>query len=203
MDYWCLTYISFILAITNLGCENERAIAQKPYYSFESTIERIANDSVYLESGESVHINGINSGNSSLLFIIQHAETDTIGLDPGLSSAGDRRAQRLGVLLENSSVAHYYTTHFRRTYLTLLPLIEKRPGEISRYEPDDQKLFVDQLLFKKGKSALVVGHEDTLPELLDLIWDGKVVPLAGEEYGNFIIAETVENGAITLYKFKY
>ena len=198
-----MTYISFLLVFTNLGCQNEQAIAQKSYYSFESPISDIRGDSIYLENGEQVGIAGLNSGRKSFLILINHVETDTIGLDPGLSGAGERRAQKLGTLLQKTSVSHYYTTHFRRTYLSLLPLIERRPGEITRYEPDDQKLFADQLLLKKEQTSLVVGHDDTLPELLDLIWEGKEVPLSSNEYDNFIVAETDITGAISLYKFKY
>ena len=203
MDYWCLTYISFILVFANLSCQNEQALAQRPYHSFESPISSIENDSIYLEDGEKIGLEGLNSGKKSLLIIIKHVETDTIGLDPGLSRSGERRAQKLGSLLQNTSVNHYYTTHFRRTYLTLLPLREKRPGDISRYEPEDQKLFADQLLAKKGQTSLVVGHEDTLPELLDLIWEGKEVHMSSSEYDDFIIAETGANGIVSLYKFKY
>ena len=57
---------------------------------------------------------------------------------------------------------------------------------------------------RKGQKVLVVGHSDSVPELLNL-FKGEAVysNIADDEYGDFYIATVKEMGKASIAKFDY
>src|SRR4051812_14663267 len=59
------------------------------------------------------------------LFLVRHAEKASDGgNDPGLSAAGQQRAQALARMLKDAGIAAIFTTEFKRTQATAAPLAE-------------------------------------------------------------------------------
>ena len=166
-------------------------------------IIKIKDDEMIMKSGEEVSLKGLTSGGRHILIFTRHAEKDTIGLDPGLSRVGNKRAEFIRDLLEDVPVKKVYTTHYRRTYLTAVPLLESKNAQVLRYEPGDQNLFADQLMENKAEVALIVGHSNSIPRLLNLMCEEQVEGISEEDYDNLFIAVLSDKEVSQLYKLKY
>jgi phosphohistidine phosphatase SixA len=213
-DFWWLSdfgkvailpvlFIGLISSCVSDGSESERDAEAEAAPVIEGYIEKILEDTVFLDNEDKVVIRGLSTGGKHILIFTRHAEKDTMGLDPGLSAIGNKRAEKLNALLANVSIDRVYTTHYRRTYLTAVPLLQQKKAEIVRYEPGDQILFAEQLKNNQSEVALIVGHSNSIPELLSFLWDGPVDEISEQEYDYLFIASISDHEVIALYKFKY
>lgn len=131
---------------------------------------------------------------TTTIIFVRHAEKElNVGDDPGLSEAGRRRVAELTRQLLDADVVAgvdaIYTTPFRRSRETALPLAAELNLEINTYDAADKETVLETILKKhKGKIILVVGHSDTLPELIANLGASKKVPPIDEmEYDNIYI----------------
>jgi hypothetical protein len=55
-----------------------------------------------------------------------------------------------------------------------------------------------------GKNVLVVGHTDTVPELIGLLGDASSIAIAANEFDNlFVLTHSSSAGATSTVRFKY
>lgn len=100
------------------------------------------------------------------LILVRHAEKDLAGdaRDPGLSEAGQARAERLAHLLSSAAVTHLYATEFRRTQATLEPLAQASGKKIEVFPGAKTKDLCAALDALPGGAVVVVaGHSNTIP----------------------------------------
>lgn len=110
----------------------------------------------------------VNSHNSGTIFLIRHAEKQTSGRDPELSPQGKIRAQQLARVLSDAQLDKVYSTDFKRTRHTALPVAELYQKNVELY--DYRKLTqLAETLKHSGGRYLVVGHSNTTPELVKLL----------------------------------
>ena len=104
---------------------------------------------------------------TNYIYVVRHAEKAVSPpSDPPLTAAGQQRAADLANLLKEKNIAFIYSTNTTRTLKTSTPLSDSIKKTIQLYAPDTTGLFVSQL--KKLKAnVLVVGHSNTVLELLD------------------------------------
>jgi broad specificity phosphatase PhoE len=123
---------------------------------------------------------------------LRHAETiDNTTFDPGLNDEGKERAAELVRILENVQVSHIYTTPLKRARETAVPLANKKNIIISEYSPDTQRdvLTARILAENPGKVAVVIGHSNTIPALLQHMSKNTFgTPIPEFEYNNLFIA---------------
>jgi len=143
-----------------------------------------------------------------LVILIRHAErADGSGMpppasnDPSLSAAGRARADKLATMLAESEVKGIFTTEFKRTQETAAPLATKlkiTPQAIP--STTASAAIVDKIRAAHPKDVvLVVGHSNTVPELIKL-FGGPAVTIADTEFDNiFIIAPGT--GAFTRFRY--
>jgi len=131
---------------------------------------------------------------TTTIIFVRHAEMElNVGEDPGLSDAGRRRVSELTRQLVDADVVAgidaIYSTPFRRTQETAQPLAEALDLPINSYDAADRETVLKTILKEhKGKIILVVGHSDTLPELIANLGASKNVPPIDEmEYDNIYI----------------
>jgi broad specificity phosphatase PhoE len=121
------------------------------------------------------------------IILVRHAERLDDSADSPLSAEGVRRAELLARMLDSVGVTAIYTTHFQRTVKTAEPLAKRLGLEITR---DDQP--AAELMRKirerhpKG-TVLVVGHSNTLPDLLTALGSKTPVEIAAGDYDNLFI----------------
>ena len=109
---------------------------------------------------------------------VRHAEKgQTDSRDPGLTEAGEERAQELARMLSKSGVTHVFSTPYRRTQATVAPLAKLMELEVTEYSPRDMAAFAKKLTqLPSGSVALVAGHSNTTPGLV-LAMGGEVTEL--------------------------
>jgi len=131
---------------------------------------------------------------TTTIIFVRHAERElNVGEDPGLSDAGRRRVSELTRQLVDADVVAgidaIYSTPFRRTQETAQPLADALDLPIKSYDAADRETVLNTILKEhKGKIILVIGHSDTLPELIaNLGASKKVPPIEEMEYDNIYI----------------
>lgn len=102
-----------------------------------------------------------------VIYLTRHAEKTT-GPDPALSERGELRARNIATMLRRAGIAHIFATPFRRTRQTAHALAARMAVTVESYDPALQQAFAHKLLALDG-NALVVGHTDTLPDLIRLL----------------------------------
>jgi broad specificity phosphatase PhoE len=131
---------------------------------------------------------------TTTIIFVRHAEKALQeGDDPSLSAAGRVRVAELTRQLVDADVVAgvdaIYATPFKRTQETARPLAQALGIPITTYDASDRETVLDDILSAhKGKIVLVVGHSNTLPELIANLGASKKVPeIAENEYDNIYI----------------
>ena len=142
------------------------------------------------------------------LFIVRHAERADAGMmaasdaDPDLSTAGRARAESLATVLKDAGIARIYVTQFKRTRQTAEPLAAAMGITPAAVRADDTGALVAQLKDGKG-NALIVGHSNTVPEILKALGVAGQVTIGDAEHDNlFVVVAAGETPAIVRLRYR-
>jgi len=147
-----------------------------------------------------------------VIFVVRHAEraatddpnagTRMMADDPPLAPAGKARAARLATMLAPAGIQEIYTTEFQRTRQTAAPLADKLKIKPVMAPAKDPAPLITQL--RKGKgNVLVVGHSNTIPDLLRKLGVKEDVRIGDDQYDDvFLVIPRVGKPA-TLIRLKY
>ncbi|HEY0728141.1 MAG TPA: phosphoglycerate mutase family protein [Pyrinomonadaceae bacterium] len=150
------------------------------------------------------------------VFLIRHAErADEPRQDPPLTEKGVARAEALARLLSNAGVKAIYTSQFARTKLTAEPLAKQlgvtptalslkiSPSNPRAIADESTKETVDKILSHAGGSVLVVGHSNSIPDVIKML-GGDVVPTIDEKkFDDFFVVTVYANGKAQVTHLKY
>ena len=150
------------------------------------------------------------------VFLVRHAEKATTPPeDPPLTEAGNSRAQQLARLLEQAGIKAIYTSQFLRTKQTVEPLAKSlgitptlipikmnpsNPREISQQSIKD---ITEKIQERAGEAALVVGHSNTVPEVIKMLGVSEPVSIDEREFGNLFIVTVYAKGKAHVARLKY
>jgi len=100
------------------------------------------------------------------VILVRHAEKNTewAGADQPLSAAGMLRAQELAHVLGKTDIASIYVTPWARTRQTAEPLARLLGDSLTVVDSIDAT--VRGVLGHHGSTVLVVGHSNTVPQIL-------------------------------------
>lgn len=133
----------------------------------------------------------------STLYLVRHAEKEAgDAADPSLSEAGKARANRLAILLKDKGISDIWSSDYQRTRSTVAPLAADLGLKVKIYNARDLDTLVSELEERK-RSALVVGHSNTTPELASLLCACQVTEMDHAEYDRLLIV-SVQNDTVTL-----
>ena len=134
-------------------------------------------------------------------YILRHAEkeagtTMTTGTikttDVPLSERGMERAEELRNQLFNKKIKHIYSTNTIRTKSTAEPLSKSIGIPIKIYNAIDSGFL--QLLKNSKDNVLVVGHSNTVDDLVNALMDKKLLnDLADTQYGDIFVVNKKGN----------
>jgi len=101
------------------------------------------------------------------VIVVRHAEAEPTqpGGDPALTADGRARAVELARVIGNAPLRSVYTTHYQRSRLTAEPL-PRHAGEQPIVIDDVPGILRALRAEPWGATALVVGHSNTVPELI-------------------------------------
>lgn len=150
------------------------------------------------------------------VFLVRHAEkAATPREDPPLLESGNKRAQELGRVLAKVGIKAIYTSQFLRTKQTSEPLagslgisITAMPIRMSASNPrevsaESIKAIADKVLDRAGENALIVGHSNTVPEVIRAL-GGDVVPTIDEaEFDDLFVVTVYARGKARVTHLKY
>lgn len=117
----------------------------------------------------------------SAIYLVRHAEKGTAGKDPDLTADGQLRAQNIAAILQKAGIRHVFTTPYARTRQTAQPLAQRAAAPVETYDPASPKALVDKVKALSG-AVLVVGHSNTLPDLVRLFGGSPGADIADNEY---------------------
>jgi broad specificity phosphatase PhoE len=148
---------------------------------------------------------------STVVIVVRHAEKATDDpRDPGLSDAGQTRAQALAKALEQAGLDAAYSTQYRRTRLTAEPAakaagidVQVRPidgGNAATYAAD---LARDLRALPAGSTALVVGHSNTVPDLVEAISGQAAADMPETEYDRYTVIILEADGGARVITSRY
>ena len=135
------------------------------------------------------------------IYIVRHAERLDQSPDPPLSTDGVARANRLRDILRSAGITHVFTSNLRRTIDTAKPTVDAlhlvpKPvpvaavaNELATLAPHDR--------------ALVVGHSNTVPELMRALKIATPITIADSEYDNLFIVVPQKAAPPLLLRLKY
>jgi broad specificity phosphatase PhoE len=122
-----------------------------------------------------------------VVVIVRHAEKATGGgSDPDLSSAGRTRADALAPILRDSGITGIFTSEFKRTQETATPTATSVHVTPTVVAAKDTAALVAKLHQLKG-NALVVGHGDTIPNLVKALGINVPVNIPDADYSELFI----------------
>lgn len=135
------------------------------------------------------------------VYLVRHAEKTTVNPDPGLTLDGQTRAEQLADRLEDAGITAIWTTDYARTRATAAPLAARLGLDVRLYNPGDLPGFASYLKTHPQDIALVVGHSNTTPQLVELLGGDPVSPINEDgEYDRLYTVSTTR-GTSQLQRF--
>ncbi len=150
------------------------------------------------------------------VFLVRHAEReDEPRQDPPLKKEGVARSQELAKLLGSAGIKTIITSQFARTKQTAEPLAAKlnlTPISISlRSNPNNPRLIaeesttqvVNKILERSGESVLLVGHSNSVPDVIKMLGGDTVPTIDERQFNNLFIVTVYGKGKAKVVHLKY
>ena len=132
------------------------------------------------------------------IYLVRHTEKIDDSRDPELSIEGKKRANQLEQILSDKAIVKIYSTDYKRTKQTGMPLADRLDLSIEVYDPSDLPKFADQLSQQGEGTFLVVGHSNSTPTLVNAILKvEKYSKLDHEEYNKLFIVDCDKSKSCT------
>ena len=123
-----------------------------------------------------------DANSAPIVFIVRHAEkASTGGNDPDLSLQGQKRADALAHILKDSQITSVFVTEFKRTQETAAPTARAAQVNPTVVPANDIGALAEKLRALNG-NALVVGHGNTIPDLLKALGIATPVSIPDDDY---------------------
>jgi broad specificity phosphatase PhoE len=130
----------------------------------------------------SIYVLAAAADAAPVIFIVRHAEKATTGGDdPDLSLAGQKRAEALARILNDAQVATVFVTEFKRTQETAAPTAKAAHVSPTVVPANDIGALAEKLRASNG-NTLVVGHGNTIPDLLKALGIAIPVSIPDDDY---------------------
>src|SRR6266436_5956728 len=134
-----------------------------------------------------VFVSVSNARAEPVVVVVRHAEkAASDGKDPDLSSAGRARAEALARILKDSGITTIFTTEFKRTQETAAPTATSVHVTPTVVAAKDTAGLVAKLHQLNG-NALVVGHGDTIPNIIKALGMDRPINIPDEDYSELLI----------------
>jgi len=150
------------------------------------------------------------------VFLIRHAErADEPRQDPPLTEVGIARSQALARLLSAAGVKAIYTSQYTRTKQTAEPLakqlgltatsitLKTSPANPRMIAEESTRETVDKILSHTGESVLVVGHSNSIPDVIKLLGGDAAPAIDEKKFDDLFIVTVYGKGKAKVTRLKY
>jgi broad specificity phosphatase PhoE len=117
------------------------------------------------------------------VYVMRHLDTPEGERDPDLTDAGRANAQALVHWFHGKTLTAIYASDFKRTLQTVAPLAIAYRVEVKLYDPRDTPALIARLKAEPGP-VLVVGHSNTVPDIVEQLGGARPGPLAHPDFGD-------------------
>jgi phosphohistidine phosphatase SixA len=142
----------------------------------------------------------------TIVIIVRHAEKniEPNNPDPELSPAGQARAQEIARIFGDSGVQTIYATQYKRTQQTVAPLSARVGVPAIIVDAKQSTELARRILSNnRGQTVFIAGHNNTVPEIVNIL-SGENFPIIPEsEYDNMFIVTMYRFGKAKVLKVKY
>jgi len=117
------------------------------------------------------------------IYIVRHLNTPAGATDPDLTSEGQRNAVLLVNWFKRDRPAVIYVSSTKRAQQTAAPLARSLNIAPKVYNPADTPALIASV---KGETrpVLIVGHSNTVPDIIERLGGQRPAPLVHEDFGN-------------------
>lgn len=122
---------------------------------------------------------------ASKIYVMRHLQKAD-GNDPPLSAEGAANAQKLVTILGKRKIKAIFATPTRRAVETGQPLAKALKLTVASYDPRDPAALNKAVDAIKG-AALIVGHSNTVPDIVAQFGGEQVGLLADTDYGTVFV----------------
>ena len=139
------------------------------------------------------------------VFVVRHAEkADPTDPDTPLSEAGEARAITLAEALKNRGVKAVYATEFKRTQQTATPAAQAAGVDVVVVNNTDRTLLLERArAVAMGSAVLIVGHSNTVPDIVHELSGETVDGINENEFDNLYEVVFEADGRKRLVRSKY
>lgn len=131
-------------------------------------------------------------------YFVRHAEKRNGSDTSTLTEAGQQRALALRDRLRNEGIESIYASVYVRTQLTAQPLAAALNKQLIIYRPDTTAGLAERLKKLNGTTVLVVGHSNTIPDIIQRIAD-ETVTINENDFDNLFKVRRVKQLFWTSY----
>lgn len=142
------------------------------------------------------------------IIVVRHAEKAAVpAADPPLTSAGAARAQALSDYVRGLPVAAIISTDFARTRATAAPLAARlgfTPEIVDARARNHAQAVADGILARhRGQTVVVVGHSNTVPDIVAALGAPKPANICDGEYDNLYVVRVLGGRDATVERRTY
>ena len=127
----------------------------------------------------------VPAGAADTVYVMRHLHK-AAGDDPPLTAEGANLARLLAGQLGGVGIEAVFATKTRRATQTAEPLADSLKLPITTYEPRDVPGLVAAVQAVRG-NVLVVGHSNTVPDIVAALGGTRPEPISETEYGTIYV----------------
>jgi broad specificity phosphatase PhoE len=116
-------------------------------------------------------------------YVMRHLHTPAGASDPDLTAEGQRQAQLLANWTRGEPPAVIFVTDTKRSRQTAAPLAARLGIDPIVYDPRNTPALIAEIQ-KSPNPALIVGHSNTVPDIVAALGGARPGPLTHEDFGD-------------------
>ena len=116
-------------------------------------------------------------------YVMRHLHTPAGVQDPDLTAEGQRYAQLLANQFPGEPPASIFVSNTKRAQQTAAPLAAKLGITPRVYDPRDTRFLITEIM-KEPPPVLIVGHSNTVPDIIAALGGRRPKPLTHEDFGD-------------------
>ncbi|MCK9463001.1 MAG: histidine phosphatase family protein [Proteobacteria bacterium] len=145
-------------------------------------------------------------GTARTVYVVRHAEKAVSAdapEDPPLAEQGTLRTAALAREIDVASLVAVYSTPYARTKGTAAPSAAAAGLEVIEYAPNDVAGLVAKIRSAARGGVLVVGHSNTVPEILEALGVAEPVTLGESDFGDLFVVTLAPDGTATMERKRF
>jgi broad specificity phosphatase PhoE len=120
---------------------------------------------------------------AATFYVMRHLHTPAGATDPDLTAEGQRQAQLLANHFANEPPATIFVSNTKRAQQTAAPLAARLGITPITYDPRDTAGLLSEMV-KEPPPVLVIGHSNTVPDIVAGLGGARPAPLTHEDFGD-------------------